>query len=142
MRFTFRLHRTELLDDRTVGRWYDEVGIFKWWTLEDKDRNLEAGGVKVYGQTAIPRGTYQVVLAWSPKRKGLVPLLVGVPQFVGIEIHIGNRPEDTEGCILLGRKYDESSHQVIESELACSEFYPWLLGKIVDSRNDVWLTVD
>lgn len=135
------MKREEILNDRTIGKFYDEMGVFRWFTLEDKDRKLESGGVKIYGQTAIPRGRYRLVFVWSPKRKGLVPMLLDVLQFTAVEIHIGNKPEDTEGCILLGMKHDEPTEQVIQSEIACSIFYPWLLEKIIKSQNNVWLTI-
>jgi hypothetical protein len=135
------LERKEFFDDRTIGAVYDETGKFRWFSLEDKDRKLEEGGIKIPKETAIPRGRYRVTLVWSPKRNALVPLLLGVPQFTGIEIHIGNKPEDTEGCILLGLKYNAPDHQIYESTLACSEFYPWLFKKLVESGDDLWITV-
>ena len=70
-------------------------------TLEDKTRPL---GVKVPGETCIPEGVYKVSLVMSPKRGYVVPLLQNVPMFTAIEMHIGNTPEDTEGCILLGNR--------------------------------------
>jgi len=90
-------------------------------TLEDKDRGLykELGSVairarKVYGETAIPTGTYAVAMnVLSPKysavewyRKltgGCMPRLLAVPGFDGILIHPGNNALDTYGCILVGR---------------------------------------
>jgi len=73
------LERKHPLGDRTIGGFYDENGTFRWYTLEDKDRKLEEGGIKITGGTAIPKGRYKVELDWSPKRKGLVPFLRNVP---------------------------------------------------------------
>jgi hypothetical protein len=71
-------------------------------TLEDTDRKLECDGVKLYGKTAIPRGTYSVILDWSPRFQRELPHVLDVPGFAGIRIHPGNKAEDTEGCILVG----------------------------------------
>lgn len=72
-------------------------------TCEDEDRFLEDGrAVKIKGKTAIPRGKYQVELYKSPKH-GLVPILRGVPRFDFIEMHGGNKAEDSLGCILCGQ---------------------------------------
>lgn len=76
--------------------------LFTCDTLEDEDRKLEAGGIKVKGQTAIPRGVYKVKIAYSPRFGKPLPLVVDVPQFEGIRIHGGVDEEDTEGCILVG----------------------------------------
>lgn len=81
----------------------------KWQchTLEDAVREL--AGVPVYawkipGITAIPFGTFTLELYDSPKH-GLDTLrLVAVPGFAQVEIHEGNKPEDTDGCILVGAK--------------------------------------
>ena len=52
---------------------------------------------------AIPAGRYAVAVTWSPKFKRWLPLLLNVPYRSGIRIHAGNNPEDSSGCILLGR---------------------------------------
>ena len=82
----------------TAGKLFID-GQFECYTLEDIVRPR---GVKVYGQTAIPAGSYQVVLTMSPRFKRVLPLLLNVQGFEGIRIHPGNKAEDTDGCILVG----------------------------------------
>lgn len=77
-------------------------------TLEDKVRDLNKNGVfdgdekKVYAETAIPYGTYDIVVDYSPKFKQELPRLKNVKHFEGILIHSGNTAEDSAGCILVG----------------------------------------
>jgi hypothetical protein len=81
-------------------------GKFQCHTLEDLERPE-----KIYGKTAIPPSRYLVTLDKSPRfsklyqskgRSPLIPRLHNVKNFEGVRIHIGNKPEDTEGCILVG----------------------------------------
>jgi hypothetical protein len=51
---------------------------------------------------AIPDGTYNLVNRFSPKHGRNVPHVDNVPGFNEIEIHWGNFPQDTEGCLLVG----------------------------------------
>ena len=101
------LKRIALRDTYTIGKIYID-GEYFCDTLEDKVRDLNKNGVfdgdekKVYGETAIPYGTYQVILSYSPKFKRILPELLDVPCFTGIRIHRGNTEKDTAGCLLVG----------------------------------------
>ena len=77
--------------------------------MEDEDRGLtqhmdlsEIKKHKIPHYTAIPAGTYEVVMTYSPRFKRKMPLLKNVPGYDGIRIHSGNGPEDTDGCIVPG----------------------------------------
>ena len=52
--------------------------------------------------SAIPPGTYPVIITPSPKFQREMPLLLGIPGRSAIRIHWGNDDTDTEGCILVG----------------------------------------
>lgn len=78
-------------------------GKFECFILEDMDRKLEAGGVKIPGVTAIPRGRYQVVLSFSNRFQKYLPEILNVPGYLGVRIHPGNKAEDSEGCLLTGK---------------------------------------
>ena len=49
----------------------------------------------------IPAGTYPLKLTWSPRFKKAMPLIDGVPDREGIRIHMGTKPEHSEGCVLV-----------------------------------------
>ena len=78
-------------------------GEFFCYGLEDKDRYLENNPEgKVYGDSAIPRGTYKVIINFSNRFQKLMPQVLDVPGFSGIRIHPGNSSSDTHGCLLVG----------------------------------------
>lgn len=92
-----RLIREPSTARTTVGRLFVD-GRFECFTLEDVVRR-----VKVKGETAIPAGTYQVIVNMSARFRRRLPLLLGVPGYAGVRIHPGNTAADTEGCILPGK---------------------------------------
>lgn len=121
----------------TIGKLYINDEYF-CDTLEDVDRgltqNMNIGDIKekkVMHQTAIPTGTYKITLnIQSPKYsqrkqydfcKGYLPRLIDVPGFEGILIHIGNKPGDSSGCILVGE--NKVKGQVINSTTTFKKLY-------------------
>lgn len=108
------LHRSQPGTQATLGLLIiDEVP--ECITLEDVVRldnptTPEDEGKKVYGETAIPAGTYKVTVELSPKFGKMYPRLHGVPNFTGILIHSGNTSHDTLGCIIVGSVIDDADH--------------------------------
>lgn len=144
-----RLTRIARKKGYTIGRLYVD-GIYVCDTLEDRDR-LYFGEKKVAGQTAIPRGRYEVLLNnYSPRfggkepyksiSRGCVPLVANVPGFAGVRIHIGNTAADTEGCVLVGR--NTVVGKVMESRTTYTRLWKeWLLGAR-ERKEKVWMTVE
>lgn len=92
----------------TIGRLFVDGKYFSD-SIEDKDRLLKQTDsldkikkTKVYAETAIPIGTYKVIVNMSPKFKRNLPRLLDVPGFDGILIHRGNTAKDSAGCIIVG----------------------------------------
>lgn len=102
------LDRKWCKDSYSIGNLYIDGQKF-CNTCEDRDRGLtdmmtveEIKKTKVYGETAIPKGTYTVTLTYSNKYKKIMPLINNVKGFDGIRIHSGNTAKDSLGCILVG----------------------------------------
>jgi hypothetical protein len=112
-----RLHRT---DNSTIGELTID-GKFECYTLEDVERY-----VKIKGETAIPKGTYKVIINQSNRFKRLLPLLIGVPNFEGVRIHAGNSNHDTEGCILVGQ--NRSVDYITKSRKAFDSLFKKMQG--------------
>lgn len=113
----------------TIGKLYIN-GVYECDTLEDTDRGLsndmsidEIKKKKEYGQTAIPTGSYEVTMnvvspkfrnrSWAKPYNGKLPRLIDVPGYEGVLIHVGNKPEDTLGCLLVGQ--NKIKGQVVNS---------------------------
>ncbi len=116
------LKRTDFTADSTIGNLYINDKFFSY-CLEDKDRGLtqsmniiEIKARKVFGLTAIPYGTYKVILSMSNRFKRLMPEILNVKGFEGIRIHRGNTAADSSGCLIVGLK--KSPNSVYESTAA------------------------
>ena len=125
-----KLVRTEFYRSNTIGRLYID-GVFECFTLEDAVRK----GPKVYGQTAIPEGEYCITLDFSPRFQRILPRLYHVPNFEGVLIHTGNKAEQTEGCILVGRS--EKDAYIEESKLAFAS----LMKKLEQQKGDILIQI-
>ena len=117
-------------------------GVYECDTLEDVDRGLtsqmsldEIKSKKIYGNTAIPTGTYIVNMntvspkfkdrIWAKPYNGILPRLEKVLGYEGVLIHVGNDQEATSGCILVGE--NKIKGQVINSTATFHELMTVLL---------------
>jgi len=101
------LQRQHLTAQATVGV-LDINGVFECYTLEDVVREVPGQPVeswKIATQTAIPVGTYSLIIDFSNRFQRLLPRVLNVPGFEGIRVHAGNTPANTEGCILVGKRF-------------------------------------
>lgn len=127
----------------TIGE-FSVNGQFFSYCLEPIDRGLtqymplsEIQKIKVQNQTCIPTGKYQVSKYFSPKHNAWVPILLHVPGFDFVEIHVGNFPKDTDACLLLGT--DKGTDQILNSKVAITKFYTQFFAAL-DKGEQVWIT--
>ncbi len=129
-------------DKYTIGDLYID-GVWFSNVLEDTDRGLtddmseeEIKKIKVYGRTAIPKGTYKVEVTYSPKFKRYLPILLNVKGFSGIRVHSGNTAEDTLGCLLVG--YNKVKGQVINSRVTSDK----LTALLRNTKEVIHITIE
>ena len=131
---TLTLTRIAKRADYTIGRLEDENGVKICDTLEPKYRDYTGGELKVPRKSAVPEGTYPVVVTKSWKFGKYLPLLVGVPGFEGIRIHSGNTVNDTEGCILVGQN-------LIKGKVLLSRLTLEKLMRLIENEKRIFLTI-
>ena len=132
-----KLNRIFLGSSATIGElWVNDTHLCD--TLEDRVR---PEGEKIYGKTAIPEGTYEVKLTYSPRFKKILPEILNVPNFSGIRIHTGNSSKDTEGCILVGTWDGEKEDWVSDSKVAFNKLMS-LLQKAADNKEKITITIN
>lgn len=139
------LHRRYKGNDYTIGSLYVD-GIKFCDTLEDRDRGLSSNmslltikTTKIFGKTAIPTGEYTIDMhtvsptfknrPWAKQYNGIVPRLLDVKGFGGVLIHVGNCPEDTNGCVLVGD--NKVKGQVINSTATFHK----MMAKLIEADN-------
>lgn len=76
---------------------------------EDKPLIGQHRGERIAGKTAIPEGTYRIVLRESKTYKRMMPLLLGVPEFKNIVLRTGKTAEQSRGDILVGKASPQPS---------------------------------
>ena len=146
------LKRIAKRETYTIGRLSID-GVRFCDTLEDTDRGLRQDlpvsvlkAKKKKGVTAIPTGRYRVTLTvQSPKYKdrqqyafckGCVPRLLNVPAYEGVLIHIGNTPQDTEGCILVGE------NKVVGKVINSTNTFYRLYERLRNATDLIYITIE
>lgn len=104
--------------------------------LEDR---MRPDGQKVMHETAIPRGTYNVVLSYSPRFKRILPEIQNVPGFTGIRIHKGNSSKDTSGCLLVGYWDGITADWIANSTKAFDSLFA-MMQEAVDRKEKITIT--
>ena len=120
--------------DYTIGRLEDENGKKISDTLEPMWRDYRGGELKIPKKSAIPEGSYRVVVTKSQRFGKYLPLLVGVPGFEGVRIHAGNTSRDTEGCILVGQNLQVG--KVLWSRITLEK-----LMKLIENEKEIYIII-
>lgn len=131
------LNRIFLGTVATIGElWVNDSHLCD--TLEDRVR---PEGEKVYGQTAIPEGTYEVKLTYSPRFKKILPEILNVPNFSGIRIHSLNKAEESEGCIGVGEWNGKDTNWISNSRKAFNKLFA-ILQEASDRGEKITITIN
>lgn len=149
--------RNMLVIDRVITDAESTLSVWYWnglrcvWGLEDQAR---APGVKVYGETRIPAGTYEIVLRteggmhakyksrFGERHKGMLWLL-HVPFFEYIYIHPLNRDDESLGCLGPGLRpgpINTDRLTVLESTAAYNKIYD-LIVQALDRGERVYAAI-
>jgi hypothetical protein len=135
------VERVESDNDATISKVYvDDVYICDG--IEDEHRDK-----KVAGETRIPAGKYKILVrTWGgfhtrytakfPKfHKGMLEV-AKVPGFDSILIHVGNTDDDTEGCLLVGKRV-KGKMFVSSSVKTYSAFYQLVIESALQGELEI-----
>lgn len=135
------LRRIAFKPKYTIGKLYID-GNYVCDTIEDTDRNLDDSMIedeikkkKVYGETAIPYGTYRVRITYSNKFKKMLPLVENVKGFSGIRIHSGNTEKDSLGCIIVGK--NKKVGMVLDSRVTMDK----LMDILTSTKENIYILI-
>lgn len=141
------LYRKYQIEEGSVGELHtDEIKYCV--TLEDLPR---AYFDKVPGKTRIPQGRYPIrlrqVLSGLTKRYRQRYTwftwhleICDVPFFENVYLHIGNKPEDTDGCVLVGERVLSNRAFITNSTDTYRELYE-VLRKALENGEEVWIDI-
>ena len=146
-----RVQRLSSGIEATLGVMHNVSGVpaFVCYVLEDQFNEP-----KIPGETRIPAGRYQIktrevggmVVRYQQRfgwHMGML-WLQDVPDFTYVYIHVGNKDDDTDGCLLVGDGQNSNVKdrgQVTTSVTA----YKRLYKQITDALNtgeQVWITIE
>ena len=145
------LKRIALQDTYTIGKLYID-GVYFSDTLEDSVRDLNKNGKfdngekKVYGETAIPYGTYKIDMntvsprlkdrSWAKPFSGKLPRLLNVPEFDGVLIHPFNKASESLGCISVG-------DNTVKGQVTSAVYhFNRLMRKLLTDKDNITITIE
>ena len=148
------LYRYSSEKDSTLGLIFlvdDETNKkdFLCFTLEDEKRE-----VKVYGETRIPEGTYQIkyrkeggyhnkyTKRFEGIHRGMLEIS-DVPGFTYILLHCGNSDNDTDGCLLVGNVVSQNITKdgfLGQSTECYKRIYP-IIADILDTQKHLSIKI-
>lgn len=139
-------------DEATLGTLFDvtDAPKFLCYVLEDQFNEP-----KIPGETRIPPGRYQIKLRNEggmikrykkrfPWHKGML-WLQDVPGFKWVYMHVGNKDDDTDGCLLLGDGQISNVTErgmVTTSVAAYRRIYEMIVAELDTVTGEVWITVE
>ena len=157
MKITIIRNAYESAAGYTHARLLTDEGGFLCWTLEDEDRGLtqdmpleQIKRIKIYGETAIPKGTYRIQLRVSPTLKdrtyakpygGMFPYLENVPGYEGVMIHPGNTTKDTRGCLLVGMLHSGIRGRIFDSQRAYKDLMDFYIWPAYQRKEEIWISI-
>lgn len=137
--------------EATLGTLFDVTAepAFLCYVLEDQPNEP-----KVPGETRIPAGRYRInfrdeggMIVRYKKRfawhRGMLHLH-NVPDFQFVYIHVGNKDDDTDGCLLVGDgqvSNVQDRGMVTTSVTAYRRLYE-KIAAVLDAGDEVWITVE
>jgi len=148
------LYRFSTQNESTLGILYlvndgTNQKDFLCFTLEDEKRS-----VKVYGETRIPKGTYQIeyrkeggyhnkyTKRFPSIHRGMLEVR-DVPNFTHILLHCGNTDNDTDGCLLVGNVISQNITKdgfLGQSTDCYKRIYP-ILADILDKQKQLSIKI-
>ncbi len=140
-------------EEATLGIMHDVTNSaepkFQCYVLEDQFNEP-----KIKGETRIPPGRYRILMRNEggmikrykkrfPWHRGML-WLQDVPDFKFVYMHVGNKDDDTDGCLLLGDGQVQNVTelgQVTSSVAAYRRMYE-LIASEIEAGEEVWITVE
>lgn len=139
-----KVKRKAFEKDYTIGDLFVDGNLF-CNVLEDAVRDE-----KIYGKTAIPKGTYKVYMnvvspkfkdrSWAKPYGGKLPRLLNVPNYDGVLIHVGNTAEDTSGCLLVG--INDSQGRISNSQATFKKLMDEYLVPAHERGEEITITIE
>ena len=127
-------------------------------SLEPADRGLSQDmdadkikAIKVYGETAIPTGRYEIRMdivspafknkSYAKKYDGCLPRLMNVPGFDGVLIHPFNAANESKGCIGPG-DFNARTGKLVRSTVAFYDLIDRYLMPAHQRGQKIYIEID